>query len=338
MCAQDINRQVVLVSRPQGIPTQSNFKVIETPIPRPEEEEVLIRSLYLSVDPYMRGRMNDRPSYVPPFQLNHPLSGDVIGTVVESRSPDFKPGELVCGRLDWANYTLAKAKDLRKIDSTQTDSITAALGVLGMPGMTAYFGFLDIGNPKTGETVVVSGAAGAVGSLVGQIAKIKGCRVVGVAGSDEKINYLIKELGFDAAVNYKDPNFAEELKNACPKGVDIYFDNVGGDVTDQVMKHINWHARIVLCGQISMYNLEKPDIGPRHFRALITKSSLAKGFIVSLDYKDRYPEGLHQMALWLKQGKIKSRESIVKGLENAPKAFMGLFAGENIGKQIVQVG
>lgn len=330
------NRQIILKSRPSGMPTSSNFTLNEAQIPKPNTGEVLINSLYLSVDPYMRGRMNDRPSYVPPFQLNECLTGDVVGKVVESKNDNFKVGDIVLGRLNWADYSIANGNDLQKVNPNEAP-IETALGILGMPGMTAYFGLLDIGQPKPGETVVVSGAAGAVGMIVGQIAKIKGCRVVGIVGSKEKVDYLTDELGFDAAINYKNSNYAEELAKACPKGVDVYFDNVGGDITDHVMKLINWHARIVLCGQISMYNLENPDIGPRNFRILIIKSALAKGFIVVLDYKERFPEGLAQMTQWMKQGKIKYTNSIVNGLENAPSAFLGLFTGDNIGKQLVKI-
>lgn len=336
MSLQHTNRQIILVSRPNGMPTPSNFKLCESSIPLPALGEVLIKSLYISVDPYMRGRMNDRPSYVPPFKLNQCLSGDVVGRVIESKSDKFKPDDIVLGRLDWADYSIAHGDDLQKINPNNAP-IETSLGVLGMPGMTAYFGLIDIGQPKTGETVVVSGAAGAVGMLVGQIAKLKGCRVVGIVGSDAKADYLTKELGFHAAVNYNKANYVEDLKMACPKGVDVYFDNVGGDITDHVVKLINWHARIVLCGQISMYNLESPDVGPRNFRILIVKSALAKGFIVTLDYKERFPEGISQMAQWIKQGKIKYKESIMSGLENTPQAFIGLFTGENIGKQLVKV-
>ncbi len=336
MDGQKINRQIILESRPNGMPTASNFKLKESSIPEPKTNEVLINSLFLSVDPYMRGRMNDTASYIPPFQLKECLTGDVVGKVVESKNDHFKSGDIVLGHLNWADYSIAHGSNLQKINPNDAP-IETALGVLGMPGMTAYFGLLDIGQPKKGETVVVSGAAGAVGTIVGQIAKIKGCRVVGIVGSDQKANYLTKEIGFDAAVNYKNSDLAEKLKMACPKGIDVYFDNVGGDVTDQVMKFINWHARIVLCGQISMYNLENQDVGPRNFRILIVKSALAKGFIVTLDYKERFPEGISQMAQWIKQGQIKFKENIVKGLENAPEAFIGLFKGENIGKQLVKI-
>ena len=336
MSTQSKNHQIILASRPQGMPTLSNFKLIESTIPQPNSDEVLIKSLYLSVDPYMRGRMNDSPSYIPPFQVNQCLTGGVVGKVIQSKNENFKPGDIVLGSLEWADYSVANGKDLQKINPGNAP-IEYSLGILGMPGMTAYFGLLDIGQPKVGETVVVSGAAGAVGMIVGQIAKIKGCRVVGIVGSKAKADYLTKELGFDAVVNYKNSNYAEELKMACPKGVDVYFDNVGGDITDNVMKLINWHARIVVCGQISMYNLETPDIGPRNFRILIVKSALAKGFIVSIDYKDRFPEGILQMTQWINQGKIKYKESLVEGLGKAPRAFLGLFTGENIGKQLVKI-
>lgn len=331
-----INRQITLAARPHGMPDSSNFQLIETSLPPIKKGEVLIQILFFSVDPYMRGRMSDRPSYVAPFEIGKPLLADAVGRIVESNSELYKIGDLVQGMLEWADYSIAKADTLRKVDP-ETGPITLALGALGMPGMTAYFGLLDIGQPKAGETVVVSGAAGAVGMLVGQIAKLKGCRVVGIAGGKEKNAYLTKELGFDAAVDYKTSTFAEDLKKACPKGVDVYFDNVGGDVTDEVMKLINFHARIVVCGQISMYNLAKPDIGPRHFRQLITKSALAKGFLVRLDYIERYPEGIKTMGEWIHEGKIKTKESIVEGLERAPSAFLGLFKGANVGKQLVKI-
>jgi hypothetical protein len=332
----DLNRQFILVKRPQGMPDMSVFKMIETPIPTPGENEVLVRTLYLSVDPYMRGRMNDVKSYARPFQLNEVLTGGVVGRVVESRHKGFYPGDYVVNRMGWADYSVARGEELTKIDPNLAP-ITTALGVAGMPGLTAYFGLLDIGKPKAGETVVVSGAAGAVGSVVGQIAKIKGCRAVGIAGSDEKVNYLINELGFDAAINYKTTaNLRSDLSKACPDGVDIYFDNVGGEISDAVIPLLNFHSRIALCGQIALYNLEKPDIGPRYQPHLLTRSVLMKGFIVS-DYAERHAEGTAQLSAWLKDGKLKYHETIIDGLENAPKAFLGLFKGENLGKMLVKV-
>jgi NADPH:quinone reductase len=329
------NRQIIFISHPKGLPDESNFELRKVSIPKIKNEEVLVRTLYLSVDPLMRDRMNEPASYFPSFELGHPCNGGVVGKVIESNSSDFTAGDIVEGYLDWADYSVAYARNLKKIDPTVAP-ITTALGVLGMPGMSAYFGLLDIGQPKQGETVVVSAAAGAVGSLAGQIAKIKGCRVVGIVGSDEKKEYILKQLGFDAAINYKKPDLAAELKKACPSGVDVYFDNVGGDITDTVFPLLNYHARVVICGQISIYNRDKPDIGPRKFWMLLYKAALAKGFMV-YDYLDRYPEGLQQMAKWIKEGKIKYRENIIEGLENAPRALIGLFKGENIGKQLVKV-
>lgn len=335
MCAQLLNRQIVLASRPGGTPDLNNFALLKSSVPSLKDSEVLIRTLFLTVDPYMRSRMNDKPSYIAPFELNAPISGDIVGEVIESKSAEFKNGDTVIGFLSWGDYVIGHDKDLRKLDPTSAP-ISTALGVLGMPGMTAYFGLLENGKPSSGETVVVSAAAGAVGSLVGQIAKIKGCRVVGIAGDDIKVDYLTKELGFDAAVNYKKNDVFAALKKACPNGVDIYFDNVGGKISDDVLKLINKHARIVICGQISEYNMQKPDLGPRPFMRILVKSATVRGFIVN-EYSERFPEGIHQMAEWIKEGKIKYHENIIEGLENAPKAFLGLFKGENIGKQLVKV-
>jgi NADPH:quinone reductase len=329
------NRQIILVSRPTGLPSLSNFQLISRPIPSPKEGEALVQTLYLSVDPYMRSRMNDRPSYIEPFQLNHPLTGGVVGKVLQSNTSTFQPGDYVLGFSDWADYFVASAKELEKIDLPEK-LLSASLGILGMPGMTAYFGLLDVGKPQAGETLVVTAAAGAVGSIVGQIGKIKGCYVVGIAGNDEKIRYLTQELHFDVAINYKRPDFLEKLAEATSKGVDIYFDNVGGVITDAIIARINDHARIVICGQISMYNLEKEDIGLRPFPRLLVKNALAKGFMV-YEYGGRFPEGRSQIAKWLQEGVLKYHESIVQGLENAPRAFLGLFSGENRGKQLVKI-
>lgn len=329
------NRQIQLISRPRGAPSLENFKLHVSTIPELNEGEVLVRSLYLSVDPYMRGRVGGRPSSHPPFPLNQPANGDGVGRVLKSRHPLFQPGDIVCGYLEWADYSALLGENLRKWDSQEV-SLTAALSVLGMPALTGYFGLLDIGRPKAGETVVISAAAGAVGMIVGQIAKMTGCSTVGITGSDLKANYLVQELGFDGAVNYKHPDWINTLERACPTGIDLYFDNVGGSITDEVMKHINRHARIVLSGQISSYNLEQPGAGPGHFRHLIVKSATARGFLV-FDYQERFPEGRDQLKRWLLQGKIKPCETIVKGLENMPQAFLGLFSGDNLGKQLVQI-
>lgn len=330
------NKQILLNSRPAGMPTTDNFKIEETVMPGPEDGQVLVRTLYLSVDPYMRSRMNDRKSYVPPFALNEVISGGVVGEVLESRAPNFQAGDIVTGMLGWRLFQVAKAEELRKVDPKMAP-ITTALGVLGMPGLTAYFGLLDICDPQAGETVVVSGAAGAVGTTVCQIAKIKGCRVVGIAGSDEKNAYLVDELKVDAAINYKTANVKEALAEACPQGIDVYFDNVGGEASDAVLPQINKGARVSICGQISMYNLERIDVGLRAQPVLLIKSAMMKGFIIT-DYAPRFAEGVTQLAKWLAEGKLKYAETITEGFENAPRAFLGLFAGENLGKQLVRVG
>ncbi|QKG83850.1 NADP-dependent oxidoreductase [Kroppenstedtia pulmonis] len=329
------NRQIRLIRRPQGMPEPDDFLITEEPVPQPGNGEVLVRTVYLSVDPYMRGRMRDVKSYVPPFPLNEVLTGGVVGQVVESRHPDYQTGDLVTGMLEWADYSVSTGEKLNKIPEGPAPA-SAALSVLGMPGLTAYFGLLDIGKPQAGETVVVSGAAGAVGSIVGQIAKLKGCQVVGIAGSREKVDYLTKELGFDAVINYREESVPEALDKVCPKGVDVYFDNVGGPISDAVLARINYQARIPLCGQISLYNQENPEPGPRVQGALLINSALMKGFIVS-DYQEHFQEGMAQLSQWVGEGKIRYRENIVDGLENTIAAFQGLFKGENIGKQLVRV-
>jgi NADPH-dependent curcumin reductase CurA len=331
-----INRQIILVKRPKGIPEEDCFKIAEISLPEFLEDQVLIKTLYLSVDPYMRGRMNEGKSYISPFPLNKSLTGGVVGEIVATRSDAFKTGDIVTGeQLPWQDYSSVNSKEIRKF-YIKDIPVSTSLGVLGMPGLTAYFGMLDIGKPEHGETVVISGAAGAVGMTAGQIAKIKGARVVGIAGSDSKIEYLVNELGFDEAVNYKVKNFRRAMKKACPNGVDVYFDNVGGEISDTVISLINHKARIPLCGQISLYNLEKPDTGPRIQMYLLTKSALMKGFIV-MDYSDSYHEGLARLTAWVIGKHLKYKENIIEGLENTPKAFLGLFAGENLGKQIVKV-
>jgi NADPH-dependent curcumin reductase CurA len=286
---RQINRQIILVKRPRGWPDESCFNILYSTMPAPAKGQVLIKTKYISVDPYMRGRMNDRKSYAPPFQLNEVVIGGVVAEVVESRSDNFKKGDFVTGFLPWQHYTAADEKILRKLDP-KTAPVSTALGVLGLTGITAYFGLLDIGQPKPGETVVISGAAGAVGMIVGQIAKIKGCRAVGIAGTDTKTRYLIDELGFDAAINYKTaPDLIKALEEACPQGVDIYFDNVGGEISDAVMFLLNDKARIPLCGQIALYNSVDIPTGPRIQPLLLMHHALMKGFLVS-DYADRFEE------------------------------------------------
>lgn len=332
------NKQITLAARPVGFPKETDFKLIETPAPELKDGEFLVKSLYLSLDPYMRGRMNDAKSYAPAVQLGEVMVGGVVGKVIESKNPKFQAGDIVEHSFGWQEYAVSDGKGVRKIDP-KLAPITTALGILGMPGMTAYFGFLDICQPKAGETVVVSGAAGAVGSLVGQIAKIKGCRAVGIAGADDKIDYIVNELGFDAGFNYKTTSdYAGKIRELCPNGVDCYFDNVGGAITDGVFINLNTGARISICGQISQYNLEKPEMGPRILLPLLlVRQSKAEGFIVSR-YASRFEEGMRQMAEWLKAGKLKYEETIEEGgLENAPRAFLAMLKGSNTGKQLVKI-
>lgn len=328
-------QQIVLASRPKGSPTSDNFRLENYELPEMQEGEVLLKGMYYSVDPYMRGRMNDAKSYTPPFQVNQPIEGGVIAKVITSKSDQFKEGELVLGRLPWRVQTTASAKELQKIDATIAPA-SYYLGILGMPGLTAYFGLMDIAKPKAGETVVVSGAAGAVGVVVGQIAKIQGCRVIGIAGSDEKTELLKTEFGFDEAINYKTTtNIKVAIKKLCPDGVDIYFDNVGGEISDAVISNINFHARIPICGQISLYNSTGIPVGPRLQPMLLTRSVLMQGFIVS-NYQNRFPEGIQHLAKWIAEGKLKFTETKVQGFNQLPTALLGLFKGENTGKMIVE--
>jgi NADPH-dependent curcumin reductase CurA len=329
-------RQILFASRPRGMPTPDNFRFVETVLPPLRDGQILIKSLFLSVDPYMRGRMNEGKSYIEPFVLNEPIPAGGVGEVVESKHERFAPGDLVVGLIHWADYTLSNGEGLSKLPAIMAPIASAALGVAGMPGLTAYFGLLDIGRPRAGETVVVSGAAGAVGSVVGQIAKMQGCRVIGIAGGKDKCSYLQNELSFDATINYKDGDIRTSLDAACPNGVDVYFDNVGGDITDAVVERINFGARIVICGQISAYNLDRQDVGPRLFTYLLKNSALAKGFIVN-DYRERFGEAITALSGWVMEGKLKYREHVVQGLENTVDAFLGLFRGDNIGKIVVKV-
>lgn len=329
-------QEIILVSRPQGMPNKSNFEFRESQIPEVKEGEVLLKGLYYSVDPYMRSRMNEGESYVPPFKVGEPINGGVVAEVLESRNSDFKVGDKVQARLPWKKKMVSKTEYLQKIDDSIAP-LSYYLGILGMPGLTAYFGLLDIGKPMKGETVVVSGAAGAVGSVVGQIAKIKGCRVVGIAGTDEKIQMIENEFGFDQGINYKtteDMNAA--ISKACPSGVDVYYDNVGGTISDAVIENINFQARITICGQIALYNANEIPKGPRPQPMLLTKSALMKGFIVG-DYSSRFPEAAKQLTEWVKTGKLKFEETIIQGFDKLPEALIGLFHGDNKGKMIVKV-
>jgi NADPH:quinone reductase len=331
------NKQITLASRPPGLPQESDFNLVEMPVPLPGENEFLVRIIYLSVDPYMRGRMKDVKSYAEPVKIGEVMVGGAVGKVVQSNHPEFAEGDIVEGQFGWQQYARSDGKGVRKIDPALAP-ISTAVGVLGMPGLTAYFGLLDICNPQPGETLVVSGAAGAVGSFVGQIGKIKGCRVVGIAGTDDKIDYLVNELGFDAAFNYKTTdNYVAKLKELCPDGIDCYFDNVGGAITDAVFILMNTRARISICGQISQYNLEKPEMGPRILLSLLlTKQAKAEGFLV-FQFARRYAEGLQQMAEWIKEGKLQYTETIEEGIENAPRAFISMLQGKNTGKQLVKI-
>ena len=327
--------QIVLASRPKGIPTVDTFRFENIELPEIQNGEVLLQGLYYSVDPYMRGRMNDVKSYAPPFQLDQPLAGGVVAKVMASKSEKFKEGDIVTGMLPWRKQIVAPVEGVQKIDTTIAPA-SYYLGILGMPGLTAYFGLMDIGKPKAGETVVVSGAAGAVGVVVGQIAKIQGCRVIGIAGTDDKIKLLKDEFGFDEAINYKTTaDIKKAIAQLCPNGVDIYFDNVGGEISDAVISNINFHARIPLCGQISLYNSTEPPVGPRLQPMLLTRSVLMQGFII-FNYQSRYAEGIQQLAQWVKEGKLKFTETIVHGFNQLPNALLGLFKGENTGKMVVE--
>jgi NADPH:quinone reductase len=331
-----VNRQFVLASRPAGIPEESNFNLIETPIPALRDGEFLARAMYISVDPYMRGRISQAKSYAAGVEIGGMMVAGGVARIVESKNPNFAVGDIVDPYMGWQEYVVSNGRGLRKLDPAIAP-VSTALGVLGTTGLTAYFGLLDVCTPKAGETVVVSGAAGAVGSIVGQIAKLKGCKTVGIAGGDDKIDWILKDCGYDAAFNYKTTeNYGAKLKELCPTGIDIYFDNVGGTITDAVFMQINTAARLSICGQISQYNNAKPEMGPRLLGMLIVARAKAQGFLVT-DYMPRFGEGLTEMSGWLRDGKLKYREDIVDGFENLPKAFIGLFHGENTGKRIVKV-
>ena len=329
-------RQFVLASRPKSLPSSENFRIETKDTDELKDNEVLLKSWYISVDPYMRGRMSNAKSYAASFELNQPIKGSVVARVVESRSGLLNKGDSVTGSLPWATYCIEKAENLRKVD-TQSVPPGYHLGILGMPGLTAYFGIMDIGKPKEGETVVISGAAGAVGIAAGQIAKIQGAKVVGIAGSDEKCSLLKDQFGFDETVNYKHIKaLRKTISGVCPKGVDVYFDNVGGAITDAVIANLNNHSRIILCGQISQYNNTRVSTGPSILPTLLTRSVKLQGFIVR-NYSDRFGEGLTQMTKWVNEGKLKYRETVIHGFDKLPEAFIGLFSGRNQGKMLVEV-
>ena len=328
------SRRVILKSRPLGAPRPSDFDLVQAPVPAPKSGEILCRTIYLSLDPYMRGRISGVKSYAKGVDPGELMVGGTVSEVMESRHPDFKAGDLVQGYDGWQTHAVSNGAGVRRLDPAQAP-ISTALGVLGMPGMTAYVGLLDIGRPKAGETVVVSAASGAVGSVVGQIAKLKGCRAVGIAGAKDKCDYVVDALGFDACVNYKTDALVPALSAACPDGIDVYFENVGGEVTEAVAQLLNPFSRIPLCGLISMYNATSPAPGPS-WRALLTNRALVKGFIVS-DHLDRMPAFLADCTAWVREGRLKFREDIVDGLEHAPRAFIGLLEGKNFGKMLVRV-
>ncbi len=332
-----MNRQITLAARPKGFPRQSDFRLVESPIPEPGEGEFLVRGIYLSVDPYMRGRMSDAESHAAPIGLGDTIVGECVGRVMASRHDRFPVGCFVAGMFGWQEYAVSSGQGVRRLDP-QLAPISTALHVLGMPGLTAYFGLFDVCRPQAGETVVVSAAAGAVGSVVGQLAKLTGCRTIGIAGSDKKIDYVVSELGFDAGFNYKTTSdYLAAYKELCPDGVDVYFDNVGGPVSDAVFPCLRRYARMAICGQISQYNAAQTEQGPRLLWHLIVKRATIRGFLVT-DYAPRYREAMSQLTEWFVAGKLKYRERITRGIENAPVAFMEMMQGANIGKQLVQLG
>jgi NADPH-dependent curcumin reductase CurA len=333
--AATVSREIRLKNRPVGLPSENDFELVAVPIPTPGAGEVLVRNLYMSVDPYMRGRMIEQPSYVEPFQLGQPLEGGCIGQIVESNGSKWHAGDYVLGRKGWREYYVSDGADLTKIDPALAPP-QAYLGVLGMPGMTAYVGLLDIGRPAAESTVFVSAAAGAVGSVVCQIAKLKGCRVVGSAGSAAKVHWLREVAAVDAAFNYKEVmSLSAELGKHCPHGIDVYFENVGGAHLEAALEHMKMRGRIVLCGMISQYN-EATSSGPRNLRLAVRKRLTLTGFIVS-DHVDRLPQFYADMGAWIAAGQIKWEETVIDGIENAPKAFLGLFKGENTGKMLVRL-
>jgi NADPH-dependent curcumin reductase len=328
------NMQVLLASRPTGWVQEANFNIVETPIPKPGPGEVLVKNHWLSLDPYMRGRMNDVKSYVPPVQIGEVMVGGTVGEVLESNHPKFKPGDFVVGRVGWQLYGVSDAESLMKVDPKLVP-LSAYLGVAGMPGGTAWIGLFEHCQPKAGETVVVSAASGAVGSVVGQLAKLQGCRAVGIAGGAEKCKYVVKELGFDACVDYKAGNLHEDLKAAAPGGIDCYFENVGGEVMDTAFRQLNPFSRVALCGMISDYNATEP-YGTKMVRALLVNRVKLQGFIV-FDRPDLYVRAVTQLAKWVAQGRIKYHETVADGLHSAPKAFIGMLKGANLGKQVVKL-
>jgi NADPH-dependent curcumin reductase CurA len=327
--------QFVLASRPLGLPTADNFRMEKIILKVLNDNEVLLKPWYISVDPYMRGRMNSTKSYAASFEVDLPIKGGIVAKVIESKSKSLIAGDVVVGTLPWATFCIEKSENLRKVD-VQKVPPGYYLGILGMPGFTAYFGMMEICKPVKGDTVVVSGAAGAVGIVAGQIAKLQGTRVIGIAGSDEKCRLLKEQFGYDEAINYKtSKSIRKELAILCPEGVDAYFDNVGGEITEAVAANLDFHARIALCGQISQYNNSKPYIGYSILPHLLTRSVLLQGFIVS-NYSDRFGEAISHLTQWVNEGKLRYTETIIEGFDKLPEAFLGLFSGTNQGKMLVK--
>lgn len=334
------NIRILLASRPSGEPTRENFRFETVPLPIPGEGEVLLRTIYLSLDPYMRGRMNDAKSYAAPVELGAVMEGGTVAEVIESNDPDLSPGDVVLSHLGWQSYGVQSGKHVRKLDPGRAP-ISTALGVLGMPGFTAYAGLLEIGKPKEGETVAVAAATGPVGSAVGQIAKIKGARTIGIAGGPDKVAYL-RELGFDAALDHRSPTFDDDLRAASPDGIDVYFENVGGAVWEAVRPRLNTYARVPICGLVAHYNEtslpDGPDRSARLMSAILTKSLTVRGFIQSEFVRTHYKDFQHDVSGWIRDGNFFYREDIVKGLEKAPDAFFGMLKGKNFGKLLIQLG
>ncbi|WP_462159636.1 NADP-dependent oxidoreductase [Pseudoalteromonas sp. GB56] len=335
-----MNRQIVLQSRPVGEPTADNYRLQEVEIPKPQQGEMLVRTVYMSLDPYMRGRMDDVESYAEPVAIDEVMFGGTVGQVIESKLDGYSEGDWVLSVNGWQDYAISKGELCINLGKNPTNP-SWALGVMGMPGFTAYMGLLDIGQPQPGETVVVAAASGAVGSVVGQIAKIKGARVVGIAGGEEKCRYVVEELGFDACIDHKADDFSEQLARACDQGIDVYFENVGGKVFDAVLPLLNTKARITLCGLIAQYNAtelpEGPDRIPLLMGNILSKRMTVKGFIIYDDYGHRYEEFANDMVQWLSEGKIKYKEHLIEGLENAPAGLNDLLNGRNFGKMVVKV-
>lgn len=332
------NKEIVLAEHPSGKPTKSTFGINDIEMPKCKDGEVLLKSLYVSVDPGMRGFMDkgEDDAAGNKFELNKPITSRTVAQVMESENDDFPKGVIVHGRLPWQKFIAFKTDNLQIVDPDLAP-ISTAVSILGIPGLAAYFGMLKIGKPQKGETVVVSGAAGSVGSVAGQIAKLQGCRVVGIAGSEEKIDYLKNDLGLDDGINYKKTDDMEKaIKDACPDGVDVFFDNVGGKLFDSVFANANKHSRMVICGQIAEYNQEDPPTGPRPQHALIKKSARIEGYVV-FDFKDEFEAAKKQLGDWLNSGQLKYKENLIEGFEKIPSAFIGLFEGENIGKQMVKI-